>query len=198
MTNTEAAIQSDHPFLDESHKSDLKKAAALMGLVERRSFQAEMTDKYCRGRARLAESVFGWNRHAVQLGLNEKRTGITCLGAHAVYGGNTCWEERYPEVAEALWELAHAHAQQDPTFRTTLSFTRLTAAAALQQLRAQGFAEDTLPAPSTMADILNRNGYRLRPVVKSKPQKKFRKPTPSSTTCTPKTGSPKRAASPNA
>jgi len=33
-----------------------------------------------------------------------------------------------------------------------------------------------------MADILNRNGYRLRPVLKAKPQKKFRKPTSSSTT----------------
>jgi len=110
------------------------------------------------------------------------------MGAHAVYGGNTCWEARYPEVAEALWVLARSHAQQDPTFRTTLSFTRLTAAEALKHLQNQGFAEDTLPSPSAMAEILNRNGYRLRPVVKSKPQKKSRKPTPSSTTCTPTMG----------
>jgi hypothetical protein len=39
-----------------------------------------------------------------------------------------------------------------------------------------------LPVVSTMADILNRNGYRLRPVLKAKPQKKFRKPMPSSPT----------------
>ena len=50
--------------------------------------------------------------------------------------------------------------------------TRLTAAEALNQLRAQGFREDQLPAPSTMAEVLNRNGYRLRKVVKAKPQKK--------------------------
>jgi hypothetical protein len=38
-----------------------------------------------------------------------------------------------------------------------------------------------------MAEVLNRNGYRLRPVLKAKPQKKSRKPMPSSTTSGPKT-----------
>ena len=54
------------------------------------------------------------------------------------------------------------------------AYTRLTAAEALKQLRDQGFAEAVLPSPSTMADVLNRNGYRLRPVVKAKPQKNTR------------------------
>ena len=48
-----------------------------------------------------------------------------------------------------LWELAEAHAQQDPTFRTTVAFTRLTAAEALKQLRARGVAEAQLPSPSS-------------------------------------------------
>ena len=34
-------------------------------------------------------------------------------------------------------------------------------------------AEAQLPSPSTLAEVLNRNGYRLRPVLKAKPQKKF-------------------------
>ena len=85
--------------------------------------------------------------------------------------------------------LAEAHCQQDPTIRTVLSFTRLSAKEALQQLRAKGFAEEVLPSPSTMAEVLNRNGYRLRAVVKAKPQKKFRKPMPSSPTSRKRTGS---------
>jgi hypothetical protein len=68
-----------------------------------------------------------------------------------------------------------------------LFFTRLTAKEALEQLRAQGVAEEVLPSPSTMAEVLNRNGYRLRPVVKAKPQKKSRKPTPSSPTSSKRT-----------
>jgi hypothetical protein len=76
-------------------------------------------------------------------------------------------------VAKALWALAELHSQQDPTFRTLLSYTRLTAAEALKQLRAQGFQEDQLPSSSTMAEVLNRNGYRLRKVLKAKPLKKL-------------------------
>ena len=72
----------------------------------------------------------------------------------------------------ALRKLAEKHAQQDPTFRTTLSYSRLTAKGALKQLRAQGFSKKQLPCQSSMANRLNRMGYRLRKVVKAKPQKK--------------------------
>lgn len=176
--------------LSASQIEDLKLASSKMSGAERRSFQAAMTLKYCRGNARQAERVLGWNRDTVELGLHERRTGITCLGAQAACCGNRLWEEQYPAVAEALWALAEAHCQQDPTFRGTLAYTRLTAAEALQQLRAHGFPEDDLPSPSTMAEVLNRNGYRLRPVVKAKPQKNSRKRTPSLPTWRKRTGNP--------
>lgn len=169
---------ADCPRLEESHLNDLKLAATNMRGSERRAFQAKMTLKYCAGSPRQAELMFGWGRHAVALGLHEKRTGVTCLGAHTACCGNKLWEEKHPEAANALWALAQAHSQQDPTFRTTLFYTRLTAAQALKQLRAEGFAQEELPSPSTMADVLNRNGYRLRSVLKAKPQKKSQKRTP--------------------
>ena len=118
-----------------------------------------MTLKYCGGNPLLAETLFGWGRHTVEVGLAESRTGIRCLGAQS--------------AAEALRRLAEAHAQQDPTFRTTLAYTRLTAKAALAALRTQGYHADQLPSPSTMAEVLNRMGFRLRKVVKAKPQKKI-------------------------
>ena len=144
-----------------------------MSGADRRDFQAAMTLKYCQGNARLAERVFGWGRETVELGLNERRTGFICQGAQAAYSGDKLWEEKRPDVAQALWDLAESHSQQDPTFRTLLSYTRLTAAEALKQLRSQGFHDDQLPSPSTMADVLNRNGYRPRKVLKAKPQKKL-------------------------
>ena len=166
--------------LSPSHIEDLKLASSKLSGAERRSFQAAMALKYCEGSARQAERVLGWNRETVELGLNEQRTGIVCLGAPSAFSGSRTWEEQHPEVAEALWALAESHSQQDPTFRTVLSFTRLTAAEAWVQLRAQGFPEECLPSLSTMAEVLNRNGYRLRKVVKAKPQKNFRRPTRSS------------------
>ena len=170
--------------LSVSQIEDLRLASSKMSGVERRSFQAAMTLKYCGGNARHAERVFGWGREAVQLGLHEQRTGVICLGAQAACCGNRVWEDQHPDVAQALWALAESHSHQGPTFRTVLQYTRLTAAAALTQLRAQGFPDEHLPSPSTMAEVLNRNGYRLRKVVKAKPQKNSRKRMPSSPTST--------------
>ncbi len=146
--------------------------------------------KYCGGSARLAETIFGWGRNNVELGLAEKRTGITCIGAQAAFGGSKSWEERYPEAAASLREIASAHAQQDPSFVTTIAYTRLTAAEAIKQLQQQGYPDEQVPAPSTMALILNRMGYRLKPVVKAKPKKKFHKPLRSSTTSKSMTSKP--------
>ncbi len=183
-----APLSGNRATPESSHLNDLKLAASKMLGEKRRAFQAEMAVKYCAGSPRQAELLFGWNRNAVELGLHERRTGIVCLSVQPAVGGDKRWEEKHPQVANALWALAEAHCQQDPTFRTVQSFTRLTAKEALNQLRAQGFPEEVLPSPSTMAEVLNRNGYRLRPVVKAKPQKKFRKPMRSSPTSRTRTG----------
>jgi hypothetical protein len=161
------------PQLSASQIQDLRLAAAKMMGAARRAFQAEMTLKYCHGSARFAETLLGWSRDAVEVGLAEHRTGIRCVGAHSAWSGRKRWEEKHPEAAKVLRELAEAHAQQDPTFRTTLAYTRLTAKAAGEALRVQGIAETQLPSASTMAEVLNRMGYRLRKVIKAKPQKKI-------------------------
>lgn len=159
--------------LTASQIEDLRLAASKMQGAARRAFQAEMAIKYCCGSPRLTETVFGWGRENVTLGLAEKRSGITCVGAQSFYGGAKPWEERQPEAAEVLRQLAEEYSQQDPTFRTSIGYTRLTAAEAIRQLSAQGFSDEQIPSPSSMADILNRMGYRLRKVLKAKPQKKI-------------------------
>lgn len=133
-----------------------------------------MTVKYCDSNPLMAEAIFGWGRQTVALGLAERRTGLTCLGAQSAFSGRKRWEEQYPQAAQALCQLAEAHAQQDPTFRTSLTFTRLTAQAALKALAEQGYSEDQLPSPTTMAEALNRMGFRLRKVLKAKPEKKIK------------------------
>jgi hypothetical protein len=159
--------------LSPSHIADLRLAASKLTGAKRRTFQAEITLKYCGGNPLLAEQLFGWGRHTVEVGLAERRTGILCLGAQSAFSGRKRWEDTHPQVAEALRQLAEAQSQQDPTFRTTLAYTRLTVKAALEALRARGYPEDQLPSPSTMAEVLNRMGFRLRKVVKAKPQKKL-------------------------
>jgi hypothetical protein len=139
----------------------------------RRAFEAEMTLKYCGGNPLMAEAIFGGGRQTVALGLAERRTGIIGLGAQSAFSGRKRWEDQQPQAAETLRQLAEAHAQQAPTFRTCLTYTRLTAKAALEALHAQGYGEDQWPSPSTMAEVLNRLGFRRRQVVKATPQKKI-------------------------
>jgi hypothetical protein len=161
------------PPLTRSQITDLRLAASNMTGAKRRAFEAEMALKYCGGSPLQAELTFGWSRRTVELGLAERRSGIICLGAQSAWSGRKRWEEQHAEGAASLRQLAETHAQQDPTFRTPLAYTRLTAKAAREALKAQGYLEDQLPSPSTMAEVLNRMGFRLRKVLKAKPQKKI-------------------------
>src|SRR5215471_1678121 len=72
-----------HPPLSPSQIADLRLAASKMTGPNRRAFQAEMALKYCQGNPLLAETIFGWGRRTVEVGLAERRTGITCLAPYA-------------------------------------------------------------------------------------------------------------------
>jgi DDE family transposase len=162
----------NQPSLSPSQIADLRLAASTLTGPNRRAFEAEMTVQYWGGTPLMAAALFGWGRQTVALGLAERRTGLMGLGAPSACSGCHRWEERHPPAAQALRQLAEAPAQHDPTFRTRLTSTRLTAQAALQVLNEQGEREEQVPSPRTLAAVLNRLGFRLRKVVKATPQKK--------------------------
>ena len=169
--------------LTESVKETIKSAARKLTGFRRRQFQAETTIKYCQGQPRRAEAVFGWGRDAVNTGLNELRTGIRCMDGFSVRGRHRT-EEQQPELASMIHALVEPESQADPKLQTPLAYTRITAKAVHEQLKVNAAGESRhVPSERTVHDILNRLGYRLRPVRKTKPQKKFPKPMPSSTIC---------------
>jgi len=158
-------------------------AAAKLTGYRRREFQAEVANQYCDSSARQAESVFGWGRAAVQTGLHERRSGIRCLDNVHVRGRRKT-EDKSPQIAAAIRQLVEPTSQTDPTFQSTLAFTRVTAAAVRTALQADEALAPIVPCRQTIGSLLNRLGYRLRPVIKARPQKKFARPTPSSPTST--------------
>ena len=162
--------ESSHS-LRPSQSADVRLAASTMPGPTRRAFQAERALQYGGGTPVRAETICGWGRHPVEVGLAERRTGLICLGAQAAFSGRQRWEDTPPEAAAALSRLAAAHAQPAPTLRTTWASTRLTARAALAALRAPGYGTDHVPSPRTRAEVLHRMGLRLRQVVKAQPQK---------------------------
>ncbi|MEH1888611.1 MAG: hypothetical protein V7K92_03810 [Nostoc sp.] len=50
--------------------------------------------------------MFSWGRQNVEVGLAEKRTGITCVGLQSAFSGAKRWEEKQPLVALSLLQLA--------------------------------------------------------------------------------------------
>jgi len=169
--------------LTESMRETIRSAARRLTGFQRRQFQAEMAIKYCRGNPRRAERVFGWGRDAVNTGLNELRSGIRCVEDYSTRGRPRS-EEKSPELVEEIHALVEPESQADPKFQTPLAYTRITAKAVHERLLANAARDGRhVPAERTVYDILNRLGYRLRRVQKTKPQKKLPKPTPSSTIC---------------
>ena len=145
IVGTQHATLESHQPLRPSQIADLRLAASKMTGPTRRAFQAEMTLKYCGGNPLLAETIFGWGRHTVGGGSWRKTHRDHVSRAQSAFSGRKRWEDTHPEAAEALSRLAEAHAQQDPTFRTTLAYTRLTAKAALEALGRKAIARGKCP-----------------------------------------------------
>ena len=169
------------PELTEAVKETIRSAGQKLTGFVGRQFQAEVALKYCQGSARQAERMFGWGRDAVHTGLNELRTGIRCLDNFSGRGRRKT-EENDPALVEQIRAIVEPQCQADPKFQTPLAFTRITAKAVREQLLAAAECPQHVPAERTLHDILNRLGYCLRRVRKTKPQKNSRKPTRSSRT----------------
>lgn len=160
--------------LTKQHISTIRDAAKKLTGAKRRSFQAQVTIDYLGGTARRAESVFGWCRKAVELGLNELRTGITCLGNFSARGNHKT-EEKLPQLEEDIRSLVEPESQTDPKFQSPFKYTRMTAKSVRQALiDKKGWKDEDLPCENTIGNILNRLNYRLRRVQKRKPLKKIK------------------------
>ena len=102
--------------LSEQQMATIKDAAQKLTGAKRRAFQARVTLDYLHGSARRAETVFGWSRRTVCLGLHELRTGLTCV-ANTSARGNRPTEEKWPQLAEDMRSLADPQSQVDPKFQ---------------------------------------------------------------------------------
>jgi len=160
--------------LSDQQVATLKDAARKLTGSRRRAFEAQVTLDYLDGRARVAETVLGWSRATVTLGLHELRTGITCVERFSARG-NRRSEEKQPQLERDIRSLADRQSQQDPKFQSPFLYTRMSAKGMRQALMDQkGWTTEDLPCEKTIGNILNRLGYRLRRVQKAKPVKKVR------------------------
>ena len=161
-------------LLSDQHINTIKDAAKKLTGDKKRAFQAQVAIDYLDSRPRLAETLFGWDRNAVALGLNERRTGMVCVDNFKTRGNKKA-EVKNPQLEADIVALAEPESQIDPKFQTAFRYTRITAKAMRAALiRDKGWKEEDLPCEKSIGNILNRLNYRLRRVQKARPLKKIR------------------------
>ena len=139
----------------------IRSAARRLTSHERRLFIAEVTQTLCEDKPRQSERLFGWGRQTAALGIAQR--------------GRKRTEDTNPKLAQDIRELVEPHAQADPKFQSAFAYTRLTAKALRQALIDQkGYRSEDLPKGRTLQQVLNRLGYRLRRIQKTKPLKKLK------------------------
>jgi len=158
--------------LTEDLKSYILETAQSLKGSTLRLFMARTVQQFGRGGQRLAQRELGWNRETLRKGAHELDSGITCCDAFALRGRKRA-EEKLPTLFDDIRAIVDEQSQADPQFRSKRLYTRLSAAEVRRQLIAQkGYAEDAVPAESTLSAKLRALGYYPRKVQKSQPQKK--------------------------
>lgn len=158
--------------LTDSGITAIKRAAELLTGSKKRRYIAEISQQFLEGNARKTERTFGWGRRTVAKGLRELALGILCID-HYSGRGNKKTEDKRPRLREDLLSLIEPQSQTDPDFKAPFRYTRITAVAVRKALIEKKGWADELPSIRTIQNILNRLGYRLRKVQKSKPLKKI-------------------------
>jgi hypothetical protein len=147
---------------NDTIKATFKDAAKKLTGHRKRDFMAKVAEDYFEGSARRAETVLGWNRHAVQLGLHEQRSGLLCVDNYRARGSHKS-EVVLPNLEADIRSLVDVQAQADPTFESTFLYARISAKAVRAALITEkGYDQTQLPTRQTIGEILNRLGYRLK------------------------------------
>jgi hypothetical protein len=142
---------------------------------ERRRAIGDVTLVLLDGKHRVAEDVFGWGRSVVQVGINELKTGISCVNDLSTRVKPKT-EEKIPGLLAEIHKIMEPHSEADSHLRTALLHTNMTAKAVYEALVEKGWSAESLPTMRTISNILLRQNYQLRTVAKTKVQKKQQKP----------------------
>ena len=149
----------------------LQETAEAFHGAQRRRFMADTVAAFGLSQRR-AERQLGWARDTLRKAQHELHSGITCADNFSARGRKPC-EFHFPQLFQDIRDLVADLLQTDPTFQTTQLYCRLSAPEVRKQLiDRKGYTDTQLPTVQTIGEKLNALGFRLRTVVKSRPQKK--------------------------
>ena len=172
------AGQNTTPFPPSLKTLLLETAARLKG-SDRRMFMAKTVRMLGRGGQRKVARELGWDRTTIRKGEYELQHGA--IQDQYSRRGRKKAEAHLPSLLDDIRQIVEPDSQTDPTFETRHRYRRISAPSVREQLlEVYGYSEAECPQERTIRTKLNELDFRTRRVVKSKPQKKFRKLTRSS------------------
>ena len=92
----------------------------------RRSAMGDVAASLLDGKPRLAQTVFGWNRHTVKVGIHEFQTGIVCINDITTRVKPRA-EDKDPKLLADIQAIMEPHSESDLSLRTTLLYSNMTA-----------------------------------------------------------------------
>lgn len=156
------------PEVLSSFNSALSKLTSFM----RRQYAAELCEQYFDNSPRMMESHLNVSRAMVELGLNERRTGIRCLDAYNARGTKKK-EKLFEDLESDIKDVVAKSSQIDPSLKTQRCYVKLTAQYIYKELILKKPYELIDSCLRTVNNVMNRLGYTLKRVKKTEPLKKI-------------------------
>ncbi len=72
----------------------------------------DVTVALLEGKQRVAEDVFGWNRRAIEVGIHEYQTGITCINDIATRVKPKT-EDKQPKLLAEIHSIMEPHSESE-------------------------------------------------------------------------------------
>lgn len=138
----------------------------------RRQYAAELCEQYFDNSPRMMESHLNVSRAMVELGLNERRTGIRCLDAYSARGTKKK-EKIFEDLESDIKDVVAKSSQIDPSLKTQRCYVKLTAQYIYKELILKKPYELIDFCLRTVNNVMNRLGYTLKRVKKTEPVKKI-------------------------
>jgi hypothetical protein len=155
----------------EELKSLWKETAKLLKGSARRQYMAKVVAQLGYGGQVWAQRELGWNRGTIRKGEREVSSGQAIRDAFERRGRKAV-EEQMPELRERIRAIVEPQTQADPSLQSSRLYARISAARVRRELvERYGYGEEELPSSEWIRRRLNRMGYRLKRVQKTKPQK---------------------------
>ena len=144
-----------------------------MSGIDYREFIASVVKRLGYGGQYFAETVLDWNRGTIRKSLEELEKNDFVDRRHDNKGRGS-YQSKLPDLEAAIRAIIEPCSQTDPTFLSSRIYTPLTARHVRKRLVSEfGFKCKILPSRRTLSTLLNKLGFTIKKIQKTKPLKKI-------------------------